>query len=307
MASINILEESKESFYQHVLELQERITKKMQELDPSLLEVGGLNEDLWQRQDFDGNPGGGGRTRAFAGRLFENAGVNVSKVFGTVDPKFAASIGGTNNTMWATGISLIIHPHNPKIPTVHANFRMIQAGDKFWFGGGADLTPFYPFEEDFDYFHNTWKKACSQYGTYDSWKKTCDEYFVNRHRNNEMRGIGGIFFDHFNSGETVSDAAMVKDMSDHFIESYFPIVEKRLNEEYSQADEDFQLHRRGRYVEFNLLHDRGTSFGLKSNGRTDSILISLPARCKFTYRYQPAEGSAHEKMLGYYYPKQWGN
>jgi len=302
----NLLEENKESFYQHVLDLQERITSKMQELDPSLLEEGGLNEDLWERKDFAGEPGGGGRTRAFAGRLFENAGVNVSKVFGTVDPKFAASIGGTDNTMWATGISLIIHPRNPKIPTVHANFRMIQAGEKFWFGGGADLTPYYPFEDDFHDFHRQWRKACAPYSTYEDWKKTCDEYFVNTHRGGEMRGIGGIFFDHFNSGDSPADAQMVKSVSNHFMESYFPIVERRLKEDYDELDEDFQLHRRGRYVEFNLLHDRGTSFGLKSNGRTDSILISLPARCRFTYRYKPAPNSPQEKMMSYYHPKTWG-
>jgi coproporphyrinogen III oxidase len=307
MAPENIVEQNKESFYQHVLDLQDRITSKMQELDPHLKEEGGLNEDLWDRIDFEGNPGGGGRTRAFAGRLFENAGVNVSKVFGKVDPKFAASIGGTDNSMWATGISLIIHPRNPKIPTVHANFRMIQAGEKFWFGGGADLTPYFPFEEDFNYFHQCWRDVCAPYGTYDAWKKTCDEYFVNHHRGGEMRGIGGIFFDHFNSGDTPADADMVKSVSEKFIDSYFPIVEKRLKESFTETDEDFQLHRRGRYVEFNLLHDRGTSFGLKSNGRTDSILISLPARCKFTYRYAPEKGSPQEKMLSYYFPKNWGN
>lgn len=299
------LDQIKKDFHQHVLSLQDKITQKMQEIDASLLEEGALNEDIWERTDFDGNPGGGGRTRAFSGKLFENAGVNVSQVFGTIDPKFAAQIGGTDNTMWAAGISLILHPTNPKVPTVHANFRMIQAGEKFWFGGGADLTPYFPFEEDFQYFHQTWKNACEPYGTYEAWKKYCDEYFVNKHRDNEMRGIGGIFFDHFNTGDTPKDASMVKDVSEHFIDSYFPIVEKRINESYSEEDEDFQLHRRGRYVEFNLIHDRGTMFGLKSNGRTDSILISLPARCKFTYRYQPKTGSPQEKMMTYYRPYNW--
>ncbi|MCR9204897.1 MAG: oxygen-dependent coproporphyrinogen oxidase [Halobacteriovoraceae bacterium] len=299
------LDQIKKDFHQHVLDLQDKITQKMQEIDASLLEEGGLNEDLWERTDFEGNPGGGGRTRAFSGKLFENAGVNVSQVFGAIDPKFAAQIGGTNNTMWAAGISLILHPTNPKVPTVHANFRMIQAGEKFWFGGGADLTPFFPFEEDFHYFHKTWKDACEPYGTYESWKKYCDEYFVNKHRDNEMRGIGGIFFDHFNTGDTPKDASMVKDVSELFIKSYFPIVEKRLYESFSEEDEDFQLHRRGRYVEFNLIHDRGTMFGLKSNGRTDSILISLPARCKFTYRYEPKPGSPQEKMMNYYRPYNW--
>ncbi len=299
------LDSIKENFHQHVLDLQQRITDRMQQIDASLKKEGGLTEDLWERRDFDGKPGGGGRTRAFQGEIFENAGVNVSLVHGKVDPKFAQSIGGTNNNMWAAGISLILHPRNPRVPTVHANFRMIQAGDKFWFGGGADLTPFYPHEEDFKYFHGVWKEACAPYGTYDAWKKTCDEYFVNKHRDGEMRGIGGIFFDHYNSGDTVKDTAMVKDVSESFIKSYFPIAEKRISEKFTEEDEDFQLHRRGRYVEFNLLHDRGTAFGLKSNGRTDSILISLPARCRFTYRYAPQSGSPQEKMLSYYRPQDW--
>ena len=299
------LEEVKEDFYRHILDLQDRITGEIKKLDSTHPEGELLNEDLWDRMDHDGNPGGGGRTRSFQGTVFENAGVNISKVHGTVDPKFAQQIGGTNNSMWAAGISLIIHPKNPKVPTVHANFRMIQAGHKFWFGGGADLTPFYPFEEDFHYFHQVWKDACSPYGTYDSWKKYCDEYFVNHHRNGEMRGIGGIFFDHYNTGDVQADAKMVKEVSESFIRSYFPIVEKRKNESFDEYDEDFQLHRRGRYVEFNLVHDRGTMFGLKSNGRTDSILISLPARCKFTYQYQPRKNSPHEKMVTYYRPHPW--
>ena len=299
------LEDIKKDFHDHVLDLQQRITERMQVIDASLVEEGSLIEDLWERKDFDGNPGGGGRTRAFQGKLFENAGVNVSLVHGTVDPKFAQSIGGTDNTMWATGISLIIHPRNPRVPTVHANFRMIQAGDKFWFGGGADLTPYYPHIEDFQHFHNVWKEACEPYETYKAWKKTCDEYFVNHHRGGEMRGIGGIFFDHFNTGDTEKDAAMVKEMSENFMNSYFPLVEKRKEESFTEQDEDFQLHRRGRYVEFNLLHDRGTSFGLKSNGRTDSILISLPARCRFSYKYKPADGSPQEEMMNYYFPKEW--
>ena len=295
------LDKIKENFYQYVYDLQDAITDEMKKYDPALK----MTEDLWERKDFVGSKGGGGRTRAFQGELFENAGVNTSLVFGKVDPEFAAKIGGNNDEMWASGLSLILHPRNPRIPTVHANFRMIQAGDKFWFGGGADLTPFYPHKEDFTYFHKVWKEACEPYGTYEQWKKKCDEYFVNFHRDGEMRGIGGIFFDHFNSGDTQKDKEMVCDIASHFIRSYFPIVKKRMNEEFSEEDVDFQLHRRGRYVEFNLLHDRGTSFGLKSNGRTDSILISLPAQCKFTYRYAPPVGSPHEEMMTNYYPQKW--
>ena len=177
---------------------------------------------------------------------------------------------------------------------------MIQQGDKVWFGGGADLTPFYPHEEDFNYFHGVWKKACSPYSHYEEMKKECDQYFVNQHRQKEMRGIGGIFFDGFNSGNIEHDFKMVKDISSYFIQSYFPIVEKRQNELFTNEDEDFMLHRRGRYVEFNLLHDRGTLFGLKTNGRTDSILISLPGRAKFTYKYAPKAGSPQESMMKYY-------
>jgi coproporphyrinogen III oxidase len=295
------LQQKKSDFHQYVKTLQNEITKALQSADPKLV----LEEDIWERKDYLGNPGGGGITRAFSGEVIENAGVNTSLVFGAIDPAFAGKLGGTGDQMWAAGISLIIHPRNPRVPTVHANFRMIQAGEKFWFGGGADLTPYYPHVEDFKYFHETWKKALSPYGHYEAMKAECDKYFVNTHRNNEMRGVGGFFFDHFNTADIDSDLAMIKDISSHFIKSYFPIVEKRKGEAYDDSDEDFQLHRRGRYVEFNLLHDRGTMFGLKTNGRTDSILISLPARVKFSYKYQPKAGSVHEKMMEYYYPREW--
>ncbi len=295
---------TKERFKQMVYSLQDEITAKMLALDPALQ----LTEDLWERTDFAGAPGGGGRTRAFSGELFENAGVNTSLVFGKIDPQFALQIGaaGANSDeMWATGISLIIHPRNPKIPTTHANFRMIQAGEKFWFGGGADLTPYYPHLEDFRYFHQVWSDACRPFNSYQKMKKTCDEYFVNKHRAGEMRGIGGIFFDHYSTGDLEADYQMVRSLAAEFCRSYFPLVEKRMNENFSAEDEDFMLHRRGRYVEFNLLHDRGTHFGLKTNGRTDSILISLPARCKFTYRYAPPADGPQEEMMKYYYPHEW--
>lgn len=295
------LELKKSDFHRYVRELQDQITKALFNADPKL----NLEEDPWERKDHKGNPGGGGITRAFTGEVIENAGVNTSMVFGAIDPVFASRLGGTGDEMWAAGISLIIHPRNPRVPTVHANFRMIQAGERFWFGGGADLTPYYPHVEDFQYFHDIWKKALVPYGVYEDMKNECDKYFVNAHRNNEMRGVGGFFFDHYNTGDIDKDLSMIKDISSHFINSYFPLVEKRKNEAYDADDEDFQLHRRGRYVEFNLLHDRGTMFGLKTNGRTDSILISLPARAKFTYKYKPKAGSVHEKMMDYYYPREW--
>lgn len=301
------MEALKKSFSDHVRKLQTEIIDQMRKLDPSLE----MNKDLWTREDENGDEGGGGITCAFSGKEFENAGVNTSIVHGLMDPAFGKQILRESNSssevkeyrMWASGISLILHPRNPRVPTVHANFRMIQVNDKFWFGGGADLTPYYPHEEDFKHFHGVWKKACGD--EYAKMKEVCDNYFVNKHRDNEMRGIGGIFFDHLNSGDTEADFKKVVNLSNHFIDSYFPIAEKRLNEKFTTEDEDFQLHRRGRYVEFNLLHDRGTTFGLKTNGRTDSILISLPARCKFSYAYKPPVGSVHEKMMENYFPKDW--
>jgi coproporphyrinogen III oxidase len=295
------LEKIKSHFHQQVMDLQEKITQEMRRLDPKLE----LKEDRWGRLDHAGKPGGGGITRAFTGELFENAGVNTSCVFGKIDPKFAQNLQGSGDELWAAGISLIIHPKNPRIPTVHANFRMIHQGEKYWFGGGADLTPYYPYEEDFRYFHGVWKKALDPYGTYQMMKKNCDEYFNNAHRGVEMRGIGGIFFDHYNTGNPQADEKMTLDLSGYFVESYFPLVEKRMKETWTPEDEDFMLHRRGRYVEFNLLHDRGTLFGLKTNGRVDSILISLPARCKFSYQYAPRPGSVYEKMWSYYKPFDW--
>jgi coproporphyrinogen III oxidase len=291
----------KNDFHFFVKTLQDQITQEMKSYDLALI----LKEDPWERKDHTGAPGGGGITRAFQGKLFENAGVNTSCVFGKIDPQFAKILTGTGDEMWAAGISLIIHPVNPRVPTVHANFRMIHQGEKFWFGGGADLTPFYPYEEDFSYFHGVWKKALAPYGMYDQWKKNCDDYFNNSHRGIEMRGIGGFFYDHYSSGDAIKDFSMVKDISGHFIESYFPIVKKRMSENWTPEDEDFMLYRRGRYVEFNLLHDRGTHFGLKTNGRTDSILISLPARCKFGYQWTPETGSIHSKMMENYRPKAW--
>lgn len=288
----------KEKFHVHVKNLQDQITQEMRRCDPDLK----LTEDPWTRKDFVGQEGGGGITRAFSGSVFENAGVNTSCVFGKIDPKFAQSLNGSGDEMWAAGISLILHPWNPRVPTVHANFRFIIQGDKSWFGGGADLTPFYPHHDDFHYFHQVWADACKPYGHYPEMRKTCDEYFNNHHRGLEMRGISGIFFDHYSTGNIEQDMKMVIDLSESFIKSYFPIVEKRKNEIFTNDDEDFQLHRRGRYVEFNLLHDRGTLFGLKTNGRVDSILISLPGRCKFSYQYKPKKGSVHEEMMKFYQP-----
>jgi len=294
------LENLKIKFHDHVKLLQDKITQEIKNLDTEMK----IFEDPWERKDHQGSHGGGGRTRSFSqGKIFENAGVNTSCVFGKIDPQFAKTLQGSGDEMWAAGISLIIHPQNPKIPTVHANFRFIHQGDKYWFGGGVDLTPYYPFEEDFQYFHQVWKETLGE--DYQQMKKTCDDYFNNHHRGVEMRGIGGFFFDHYHSGDLEADFKKVVNFSEQFIRSYFPIVKKRLHETWTEEDEDFMLHRRGRYVEFNLLHDRGTLFGLRTNGRVDSILISLPARCKFSYQYRPKPGSIHEKMWSYYLPRNW--
>jgi coproporphyrinogen III oxidase len=295
------LDEGKALFNQFVLKLQNEITNTMLKLDPSLKIV----NDPWERNDFEGRPGGGGLTRFHQGDLFESAGVNTSTIFGAIDPQFAGQLKGSGRELWASGISLIIHPKNPHVPTVHANFRLIHQGERFWLGGGADLTPYYPHLEDFHYFHQTWKDACAPFGTYAEMKKECDHYFNNHHRGSEMRGIGGIFYDHFNSGDFQKDLTMATTLGEHFIKSYFPIVEKRKDTPWTAQDEDFQLHRRGRYVEFNLLHDRGTLFGLKTNGRTESILISLPPRVKFTYNYQPQPHTPQSEMMNYYQPKKW--
>ena len=290
------------AFEAQVRKIQDDISGHIRRLDPEIEFV----EDLWQRQDFVGQPGGGGRTRIFRrGKIFENAGVHFSKVFGKIDPQFAKSFGSQSDQMWACGVSVIIHPLSPRIPTVHCNFRMIKSGDKIWFGGGADLTPYYPHIEDFKFFHQNWKTACAPYNNYAAMKKTCDEYFVNHHRAGEMRGISGIFYDHYFSGDLSVDLQMSCDLSNHFCGGYFPLVEKRQHEKWTADDEDFQLHRRGRYVEFNLLHDRGTHFGLKTQGRTESILSSLPARAKFAYNYAPAVGSVHQEMMAYYFPRDW--
>ncbi len=291
----------KDDFHDLVIQLQEKILGQLKVYDSE----GKITGDDWERKDFKGNEGGGGITRVFNGEVFESAGVNTSLVHGEVDPKFAEKLGSESTNLWACGISLIIHPKNSRVPTVHANFRMIELGDKCWFGGGADLTPYFPYEEDFVHFHKVWESALVPYGLYEKFKDECDKYFVNHHRGGEMRGIGGFFFDHFNTGDLRRDFDFVEDISSKFIESYFPIVERRFKEPWTEEDEDFQLHRRGRYVEFNLLHDRGTAFGLQSNGRTESILVSLPARCKFSYKYAPEKGTPHAKMMEYYKPIDW--
>ncbi|MCY4523478.1 MAG: oxygen-dependent coproporphyrinogen oxidase [Halobacteriovoraceae bacterium] len=297
------LDSLKNRFYTKVRQIQDNVADEIGKIDPSVK----LIRDAWKRDDFKGNDGGGGLTLVFQGDVIENAGVNTSLVFGEVNPEFARNLKGKTSCIWASGVSIIIHPRSPRIPTVHANFRMINQGEETWFGGGADLTPYYPHLEDFRYFHQVWFKACKPWNTYSWMKKNCDRYFVNHHRKEEMRGIGGIFFDHYNTGDLIGDFEMVSHLADHFGPSYFPIAHKRKDESYSQTEEEFQLYRRGRYVEFNLLHDRGTHFGIKSGGRIESIFVSLPPRCNFNYGYTPPASHPISKMNSLYRPCDWAD
>lgn len=292
----------KARFYDMVRQVQEQTCETLRQLDPGIAII----EDVWQRRDHRGDDGGCGHTRAVSGAVIENGGVNVSRVFGAVSTDFSRTLGGSeDDTLWAAGVSIILHPRNPHVPSFHANFRMIGFGRRIWFGGGSDLTPYFPHEDDFIHFHRAWAQACAPYQCYAEMKAACDAYFVNHHRDHEMRGIGGIFFDQFDSGDPEHDMLMVDALATAMPGTYFPIVERRMGESWSDEDECFQLHRRGRYVEFNLLHDRGTHFGLRSGGRTESILISLPARCRFGYAFAPRPDTPQATMMGYYRPIDW--
>jgi len=260
-------------------------------------------EDKWERSE-----GGGGKTRVISdGNVFEKGGVNTSVVYGDVNDLMRKQLNIGGDKWFACGLSLVIHPANPYVPTVHANYRMFELykenGDltERWFGGGTDLTPYYLFDDDAEHFHATYKKVCDQFdGTfYADFKKQCDDYFVNFHRNNERRGIGGIFYDHQKPTEN-KDAGFwmnfAKACGYAFMDAYIPLVQKRKDQLYTDKQKHWQEIRRGRYVEFNLLHDRGTIFGLKTNGRTESILMSLPPTVRFEYNYQPVKGSEEERL-----------
>ena len=282
-----------ESYFQS---LQDRITTSL-----GTIEGDSFREDLWDRD------GGGGRTRVIEnGAVFERGGVNFSRVYGNLPEEFADQIPmGSGTEFFATGISLVIHPRSPKVPIVHANFRYLEKGGVQWFGGGADLTPCYPFDEDATHFHQTLKAACDQHDAtyYPRFKKWCDEYFTIRHRG-EMRGIGGIFFDYLK--EDLEDTfRFVRTAGDAFLQAYVPIVEKRRSEPYGAKEREFQMLRRGRYAEFNLVYDRGTVFGLKTNGRAESILMSLPPIASWVYDYKPESDSPEEKAAEYFQPKDW--
>ncbi|WP_246173696.1 oxygen-dependent coproporphyrinogen oxidase [Limnoglobus roseus] len=281
--------------------LQDRITAGLQAADG-----GAFREDAWDREG-----GGGGRSRVLEnGGVFEKAGVNFSEVFGEMDPQFAQQLPGEGTRFIATGVSLVLHPRSPLIPTVHANFRFLHKGTAAWFGGGGDLTPYYPVREDVVHFHRTWKAVCDRHpGVADhaKMKHDCDEYFFLKHRN-EPRGVGGIFFDYLGAkgGDLEAIFAFVRDAADAFLESYVPIVERRKALPWTPEQRAFQEYRRGRYVEFNLVYDRGTIFGLKTNGRIESILMSLPPVVRYVYDYHPPKGSLEAQLTDYWLkPHDW--
>jgi coproporphyrinogen III oxidase len=280
--------------------LQEHICAGLESLDGS----GRFREDLWQREG-----GGGGRTRVLAeAGVFEKAGVNFSDVHGELSPEFAKQLPGEGLNFRATGVSLVLHPRNPMVPTVHANFRFIMHGGTWWFGGGADLTPYYPYREDVVHFHRVWRDACHRHATvvdYGRLKKWCDEYFFITHRH-EPRGVGGIFFDNLN-GDFDKLFAFVRDCGDHFLDAYVPIVNRRKLHPYTAEQRRFQEIRRGRYAEFNLIYDRGTTFGLKTGGRIESILMSLPPTVRWVYDYRPEPGSREAELWEFLKPRDWAN
>jgi len=278
--------------------LQDRICSALERADNS----GKFREDTWQRPG-----GGGGRSRVLAeGAVVEKGGVNFSEVHGEFSPEFAKQMPGDGLKFTAAGVSLVIHPRSPLVPTVHANFRYLTHGAKAWFGGGADLTPYYPFKEDVVHFHKVWKRVCdahSAVANYAKMKHECDEYFFLKHRQ-EARGVGGIFFDYADATEATFD--FVREAADAFVEAYVPIVERRKGLPYRPEQRFFQEVRRGRYVEFNLVYDRGTIFGLKTDGRTESILMSLPPVVRYLYDYRPAVGSPEAELTEYWLkPKDW--
>jgi coproporphyrinogen III oxidase len=280
--------------------LQRRIVDALAALDG-----GAFKEDAWQRPE-----GGGGITRILEdGRLFERAGVNLSRVQGTALPPSASASRPqlAGQAYDAMGVSLVLHPRNPYCPTVHMNVRFFCAGSTWWFGGGMDLTPYYGFEEDVRHFHAICKQALAPSGPdyYPRFKRWCDEYFHLKHRG-EPRGVGGIFFDDLADRDFDFSFALARSVGDHLLAAYLPILERRQALTYGERERSFQAYRRGRYVEFNLVYDRGTLFGLQSGGRTESILMSLPPRADWRYDWKPAPGSPEEKLYrDFLKPRDW--
>ncbi len=287
-------------------ELQDRICEALAELDGEK----SFREDNWTREE-----GGGGRSRVLEdGGVFEKAGINFSHVHGGALPASATAhrpeLAG--RSFQALGVSLVIHPRNPYVPTSHANVRFFIAEKDgatpvWWFGGGFDLTPYYGFEEDAVHWHRTARAACEPFGTdvYPRFKKWCDDYFFLRHRN-EPRGIGGLFFDDYNEPGFAQSFAFMRSVGDNYLPAYVPIVEKRKDHPYGERERDFQLYRRGRYVEFNLVYDRGTLFGLQTGGRTESILMSLPPLVKWRYDWHPGAGTPEAALYDTFLkPRDW--
>lgn len=289
---------------EYLLALQNRICAEIEELDGNKK----FARDAWERPG-----GGGGETRVLSeGAIFEQAGVGFSHVFGDEMPPSASKsrpeLAGKG--FQAVGVSLVFHPRNPYVPTTHANLRFFTAGNRkpvWWFGGGFDLTPYYPFHEDVLHWHKTARAACEDHGEglYPKFKKWCDDYFYLPHRG-ETRGVGGLFFDDVNEQGFDESFALLQSVGDSFLHGYKPIVQKRAAHPYGKRQRDFQLYRRGRYVEFNLLYDRGTLFGLQSGGRTESILMSLPPQVRWAYHWKPEAGSAEELLYrDYLRPRDW--
>jgi coproporphyrinogen III oxidase len=299
----------KQTWIAYIHDLQNRICAALEEVDGSAQFV----EDAWERPE-----GGGGKTRVIAnGAVFEKGGVNTSVVFGEVTDAMRTGLKINGAKWFACGLSLVLHPVNPFVPTVHCNYRMFELYNEQdevidrWFGGGTDLTPYYLFEEDARHFHQTYKNVCDKFDAsfYPKFKEVCDNYFVNHHRNGERRGIGGIFYDYQRANENRNVDFWMdfgKACGDAFIEAYIPIVQKRKETFFTPEHKHWQEIRRGRYVEFNLVHDRGTLFGLKTAGRIESILMSLPPTVRFEYNYQPEEGSPEAVLLdACLHPRDW--
>ncbi len=298
----------KDRFYAYIQKLQDGITSKLEEVDG----IAQFQEDIWKRPE-----GGGGRTRVIEnGNVFEKGGVNISAVHGALPESMQKYFGVKDADFFACGLSLVLHPKSPMVATVHANWRYFEMYDKTgniidqWFGGGQDLTPYYLFDEDAVHFHSVCKKACDAHNPdfYPVYKKKCDAYFFNAHRN-EARGIGGLFFDYCKETEEMSMENwydFVTEVGNSFLEAYVPIVEKRKDLPYSNENRDWQEIRRGRYVEFNLVHDKGTLFGLKTNGRIESILMSLPPRVQWRYDHNPEKGSEEARLIEVLQkPRKW--
>ena len=286
--------------------LQNRIVAELEVLD---------GKQTFRRDDWDRPGGGGGLSCVLSGgAVFEQAGVGFSHVFGEEMPPSATKARPelAGRGFQAVGVSLVIHPQNPYVPTTHANFRFFTAGDKnpvWWFGGGFDLTPYYAFDDDILHWHRTAESACEPFGddVYDRYKKWCDDYFYLKHRG-ETRGVGGLFFDDLNELGFERSFDFLKSVGDSFLPAYRPIVKSRNKHRYGERQREFQLYRRGRYVEFNLIYDRGTLFGLQSGGRTESILMSLPPRVRWEYNWRPETGSPEEKLYtDYLRPRDWLN